>query len=264
MKGIYIPEYKCAFITANKSGSRGLLNTLVMFFEHINITYQYIDSSDYTVLSDTKYYIMVRNPIERFFTTYSWLMRDESKMTKIEIDRIQTILKKYNIQTIEDYAINYKKLYNELQFDTHFFEQYYSFIPAPNYKNNGIGIGRLQLKKLFDSTFNNYEFVHIETLIAICEKYKSNYNLSDDTRLYVYNKFIIDLFPEFINLPITEKKLSNIFYSYIIDILDLRHHHKLQTYEYRNEYIDRITNNYNQLFKNELILYGYEEPPKIL
>jgi hypothetical protein len=260
MKGIYIPKYKCAFITGNKSGSRALLNTFVMFFDYIDIEYTQIETSDYIALPDTKYYIMVRNPLERFFTTYNWLMRDTSKKTELEFNKIENVLKKYNIQTIEDYANSYKKLYNELEFDTHLFEQYYSFIPPPHFKNNGIDISYIELKKAFDKKFNNYQFIHIENLLDISETYRNNFSLSDDGYLTNSIGFMIDVFSEFDKLTIEQKKLSNIFYSYIIQILDTRHHSKLKTSEYRENYIGKITNNYMHLFRNELILYGYNAP----
>jgi hypothetical protein len=264
MKGIYIPDYKCAFITANKSGSRGVINTLIMFFEYNNINYEKLVGSNYTTNNDVKYYILVRNPIERFFTTYTWLMRDTSKMCDIEFNLIQNVLKKYNIETIEDYACNYKKLYDELEFDTHFFEQYFSFIPPPNYENNGINISSSELKKIFDLTFNNYEFVHIEKLIDIVENYKNNYTLSDDNYLIDSGQFLIDEFLEFNRLSTFQKKLSNIFYSYIIDVLDLKHHNKIETTKHRKKYINVITKKFIHLFKTELMLYGYIDTEKIL
>lgn len=264
MKGIYIPDYNCAFITANKSGSRGIINTLTMFFDYTNINYEKLVGSNYDTKSDVKYYILVRNPIERFFTTYSWLMRDGSKISDTQFDIIENVLEKYNIKTIEDYASNYKNLYDALEFDTHFFEQYFSFIPPPNYKNNGIDISYIELKNTFDSFFNNYEFVHIEKLISITEDYKNSYTLHDDDYSNESTNFMIDLFSEFNELSISQKKLSNIFYTYIIQILDLRHHHKIKTNEYKQKYINVITNKYMHLFKTELMLYGYIDTEKIL
>jgi hypothetical protein len=264
MKGIYIPDYKCAFITANKSGSRCVINTLIMFFEYNNISYEKLIGSNYNVNFNTKYYILVRNPINRFFTTYSWLMRDISKVSDDEFNIIQNVLKKYNIQTIEDYAINYKKLYDDLEFDTHFFEQYFSFIPPPNYKNNGINISRLELKKMFDFNFKNYEFIQIEKLNDIVEHYKNNYILSDDDYISAPTQFMIDTFSEFNNLTNHQKKLSNIFYNYIMQILDSKHHNKIETQKYKTKYKDIIINKYMHLFKTEMVLYGYKNTPTII
>lgn len=265
MKGFYIPDYKCAIITANKSGSRGILNTLIMFFDYVGIKYEYLVGSGYTAIPNVKYYLLVRNPIERFFTTYSWLIRDNLQISREDDDIIvKDVLKKYNITTIEDYANNYKKLYQDLQFDTHFFEQFYSFIPPSNHKNNGIDITYDELYQKFNSVFDDYEFIHVETISTICNDYQNNFNLVDNGTTNESNEFMIDVFSEFCNLPIEQKKLSNIFYNYIIQILDSRHHNKIKTKEIRQNYIDTLLRNHIQMFKSELMLYGYVDTPKLL
>lgn len=265
MKGIYISDYKCAIITANKSGSRGILNSLIMFFDYVGIKYEYLVGSGYTAIPNVKYYLLVRNPIERFFTTYSWLMRDNLQISREDDDDIiKDVLKKYNITTIEDYANNYKKLHQDLQFDTHFFEQFYSFIPPPNHKNNGIDITYNELHQKFNSVFDDYEFIHVETISTICNDYQNNFNLVDNATINESNEFMIDVFSEFCNLPIEQKKLSNIFYNYIIQILDSRHHNKIKTKEIRQTYIDTLLKNHIQMFKSELMLYGYVDTPKLL
>lgn len=258
MKGIYIPEYNCAFITANKSGSRVILNTLSMFCHHSRIKYNMLDSSNYTTIPNVKYYILVRNPIDRFFTTYSWLIRDVSLLGEVGIAQIKNVITKYNIKSIEDYAQNYRKMYDDLEYDSHFIEQYYSFIPPPYHQKSVEDVSELDIANLFDSMYKNYEFIQIEKLSHISGDYKNNFTLYDEPTSQESNfSFIIDLFLEFKSIPIKEKELFNIFYDYITQILDSSHHNKSTTIPIKNEYINTITQNYMHLFKTELKLYGY-------
>jgi hypothetical protein len=258
MKGIYIPDYNCAFVTANKSGSRVILNTIMMFCHHSRIKYNELIDSNYTAIPNVKYYILVRNPIDRFFTTYSWLMRDVSLLGESGISQIKNVIEKYNIKSIDDYARNYRKMYDDLEYDSHFVEQYYSFIPSLYHQKSAEKSSKLDIIKLFDSIYKNYEFIQIETLSQISENYKNNFTLYDETTSQKSDfSFIIDLFSEFKSISIKEKELFNIFYNYITQILDSKHHNKHITNSIKNEYFNTITEKYGHLFKTELKLYGY-------
>ena len=121
-----------------------------------------------------------------------------------------------------------------------------------------------ELKSNFSSVFDDYEFIHVETISTICNDYQNNFNLVDTATINDSNEYMIDVFSEFSNLPIEQKKLSNIFYNYIIQILDTRHHNKIKTKEIRQNYIDTLLKNHIQMFKSELMLYGYIDTPKLI
>jgi hypothetical protein len=89
----------------HRSGSRLMLTTLKYFFDIIKMEYEYIGYYDLleftTKYKRRKFFILTRDPIERFVSGYTWLKknldkRDGSKVHKRNDSSIERMNKYYN------------------------------------------------------------------------------------------------------------------------------------------------------------------------
>ena len=83
MKGFYCKDLNKAFVTTNKSGSLLILNS---FFEFCKIKkLKCVMLADcYDSIKDTaEFNIFVRNPIDRFITTFYWFLKNHIEANDI-------------------------------------------------------------------------------------------------------------------------------------------------------------------------------------
>ena len=242
MKKFYIPEYKTGFIAINKSGSLQIINTFKLFLDLKGIKYTMSEP----IPSDANVFILVRNPIDRFITSYNWFMVNEN---------YNSIRTKYNITDIYMFLKHYKNILIDINYDTHIAPQSFSLIDALDTNNKYI------LKQIKDR-YKNYQFIHIEDVGNIHTTFLSSYNLIDNFNELINNtewECILDLF-SLIDISYKDKLLFEMLYSFVKNHLEVNEHHK-NSAKYHTD-IDSLKidiMNYNY-FNNELILYNYITP----
>jgi hypothetical protein len=241
MKKFYIPEYKTGFVTINKSGSLQIINTFKLFLDLKGIKY----ITDEPIGPDANVFILVRNPIDRFITSYNWFMVNEN---------YNSVRTKYNITDIHMFLTHYKNIVTDINYDTHIAPQYFSLIDSLESDNKYI------LKQIKDR-YKKYQFIHIEDVGDIHNTFLSSYNLINNFTESVNAtewKCILDLF----NLPdisYKDKILFEMLYSFVKTHLDVNEHHKNSAKKHTD--IASLKNDimsYSYLNK-ELELYNYSK-----
>lgn len=252
MRGIYLPTFNVGFIFTHKSGSRLLSTTLKYFLDMVNIPYEFIPFSQFFIFAEknkkTKFYILTRNPMDRFVSGYSWLKKNPN-------NQFDKYLKTFKLKTIEGYVENYGKMCSQLP-DSHFLPQTYGILSINYEEENFTYFENLNYRKEFDKKFYHYQIIHIEDihekhLEDIDKSLHSFVKESGDT-IFQYHASVIDLFDEFVNISYDDKVKFNLSYEYANSMLEKNHH----IHESFN-LTDDVKNKINTILLKETMFLGY-------
>ena len=235
-----------------KSGHRLLYSTFKELFNKFNISYE-VNSS---ILPYGKTIIFVRNPIDRFFSSYYWL---DSLNEKSEISEI---LKKYKCFNLKDYISVYKELTAELN-DFHYLSQSQEII----YDNVSlINDEKINHQQLYDNHFKlGYEIYRIEDVnLDIFENCKwatinEDYGFLTNNLKTIFNQnsYKSHQFLNFVNEYNEINLYFNLYYVYFKGIYDYSKHHQDKSYK------KNISNSDYQkvydMFKDEMKFFDYNE-----
>jgi hypothetical protein len=265
MYGIFLPKQNLGFIFTHKSGSRLLLNTLKTFCEIMKYGYffmNYENAEDHLIMNKkAKFYVFTRNPIDRFLSGYNWV-------NKILIGNKSEEFNEYyndkNLKSLESYIKNYSDLCDKFP-DPHYNPQTFGILNKDF--NNDFFNGDFNFRKEFDKKFYSYKIINIEDIDNRINKdiELSSLILDEKTEIYRYQYQTIDIFEDFYELGPLERCHFNFTYSYIKNMLNIRHHLNVKQ-NITNENFDRI----NKLFINEVLFFGYNiknlqiAPPDII
>ena len=250
-----IKEKDLSIIIPLKNGHTLLYVTFVHLFKHLNIE---VETKPIEILNNV--HIFVRNPIDRFFSSYYWL----DYMTKVGSEdyknNLITLLKKTNISDIDSYINQYRNFLIECD-DFHYIPQSSQIlynIKNKTYKNELIDI-QTDLKLLYDEIFGlNYKIFKIENINKIIERNTSTlikknigFDRNFETPAFNLNKFdFLEDYPNEVSF------LFSTFYEYFKSIYVKTNHHKNIDYTNKiNLYQYKLV---CSLAENERTFFGYD------
>jgi hypothetical protein len=253
VRGIYLPKRNVGFIMTHRSGSRLMLTTLKYFFDIIEMEYEYIGYYDLleftTKYKRRKFFILTRDPIERFVSGYTWLKKNLDK-------RYLDYFKKFNVNTISDYVTNYVEICDKLP-DAHFLPQTHGILSLDPEEVDFEGFKELNFRKSFDELFYHYKIIHLEDFEKASKKDKLQSTLehveNSDGLINLYSNEMLHIFDEFYDLTNHEKLAFNFSYDYSKRLLDENHH-----INKREELSPSDLLTLNDIFKKEYLFYGYD------
>lgn len=253
VRGIYLPKRNVGFIMTHRSGSRLMLTTLKYFFDIIKMEYEYIGYYDLleftTKYKRRKFFILTRDPIERFVSGYTWLKKNLDK-------RYLEYFKTFNVNTISDYVTNYVEICDKLP-DPHFLPQTHGILSLNTDEIDFEGFQELNFRKSFDEIFYHYKIVHVEDIDVASKKDElgstSKHVENSDGLINLYSNEMLHIFDEFYDLTDEEKIAFNFSYNYSKRLLDGFHH-----INKREELTETDFLLLNDIFKKEYLFYGYD------
>lgn len=237
---------------SHRSGSRLMLSTLKYFFDFADINYKYIDyeeTIEYTNrFKKTKFYIITRQPIERFLSGFSWLVKN------INNEEYSFYIEKYKLETISDFVKNYELIMKEAP-NAHFLPQTYGLLSLEN--NFGINeFKNLNFRRRFDETYYDYKIIHLEDIDQLISQ---DLKTSEKTALENTNGLIIGfksvalrIFDHFFD---SNENLRNKFLSaYLMskNYLNKNHNTNMEILMQTSDYQYLM-----DLFYDEIVFYGY-------
>lgn len=259
MRGFYLPKREIGFIVTHRSGSRLMLTTLKYFFDLANIEYEHIGYYNLQKYANkfkrNKFYILTRNPTDRFLSGYSWLKKNPD-------NRYEEYFENFKIANISDYVKNYKEICLKLP-DAHFLPQTFGILSLKN-DFSFTDFENLNHRIEFDEQFYHYKIIHIEDIdkkIKLDSRESDVFINNTDNLIIAYKATSILLFDDFYDLTEKERILFNHVYVYAKSFLEKNHHIN-----------DQITLELTDLLKvmeihyNENIFFGYDftSPEKVL
>jgi len=245
MKTFYIPKFNIGFKVPNKSGSLQIINTFKLFLDLKSIPY----TTESYIPNEAKLFILVRNPIDRFITTYNWFMVK---------DLYSDLKKELNITCVDDFIKKYDEILNKINHDTHIAPQIFSL-------SNRITIlktSKKDLEKEIAFMYENidYEFIHMEKIAEIHDEFMKTYEpvhqTNSVTNISVDGKCILNLFSSDI-FSGNDKFMFEVLYEFSKSLLNTHKHHKHSSQNINNiiEFVTKILK--IEILQDELELYGY-------
>lgn len=252
MRGLFLPKENIGFIMSHRSGSRLILSSLKYFFDFSNIKYEYIDYhrvNDYTnKYNKSKFYIITRQPLERFLSGFSWLMKN------INNDEYSFYFEKYKLETISDFVINYETIMKEDP-NAHFLPQTYGILSLVNTFDLN-EFKTFNFRRRFDEMFYDYKIIHLEDIdqLVLEDLKMSVKNTVKDTNGLIaeFKSVALRIFDHFYD---SDETLRNKFlFSYLMCKNHLEKNHNV------NHKILIQSSDYQYLtdfFYDEVVFYGY-------
>ena len=257
MNILNIKEKNLSIIIPFKNGHTLLRTTFIHLFKHLNIDVE-LEHDQMKLLK--KSYIFVRNPIDRFFSSYSWMENMLKNGDDLNKEYIIDCMKSANVNNISDYINNYENFIDKCD-DTHFIPQSSHILDDDDKMlKNEIINNQFDLKLFYQNRFGvNYKIFKIEEIDKIIKKNTLNlisknigFENKTDSVGFDNNKF------EFlIDFPNDVSFLFTTFYLYFKNLFEMSLHHKHINYMEEitlQEYykVCNITN-------NECDFFGYDE-----
>jgi hypothetical protein len=252
MPVIKIKDYETSIHIPLKSGHRLLFSTFKELFNNFNIEYQ-VSSS---LIPYGKTIIFVRNPIDRFFSSYYWLhsLREENQI-------IGDVLKKYNCTSLKNFISVYKELSFDLK-DFHYLSQSQDIL----YNNVAlINEEKINYKQLYDNHYKlGYEIYRIEDVnLNVFESCKwatinQNYGfLNSDVKTIFKPQFYQEhQFLKFVKNIDEIHFFFNLYYVYFKGVYDYSKHH--QDKKYKQNISESDYELVYDMFKDEIKFFGYK------
>ena len=251
-----IKEKDLTIIIPLKNGHTLLYVSFIHLFKHLNIEVEVIVKPT-EILNNV--HIFVRNPINRFFSSYYWLGYMAEIGEDVYKNNLITLLKKTNVSDIDSYINQYRNFLIECD-DFHYIPQSCQILYSEDkiYKNELIDI-QTDIKLLYDKNFGlNYKIFKIEDINKNIEENRTSlikknigFNGSYEPIAFNTNKFsFLEDYPNEISF------LFSTFYEYFKNIYIKTNHHK------NIDYTDKI--NLHQfktvcsLTENERTFFGYD------
>jgi len=252
MKGFYIEELNKAVVTTNKSGSLLVLNSFFEFCNNKKLKCITLDKCYNDIKNTAEFNIFVRNPIDRFITTFYWFLKKHKESNIIFGDKPISDL--FTVNNFIYFFKNYFDIIHQTNYDFHITSQKFHLLET---SNDNIFINQQITDFLIKEKYPNYNIIQIEEF----EKELSNIILNDhQTFLWDIKDIDIDYSFE-INTNISiikDLKINDIklLYSCFLlseKYLNIRHHNKPSLKLTKN-----IETSLYLLFEDEIKLYGYE------
>jgi hypothetical protein len=243
MEFLNVKEKNLSIIVPFKSGHTLLRTTFIHLFKHLNIDVE-LEFNPNNFLENV--YIFVRNPIDRFFSSYFWLyymLNDDKESINIS-----------------NYIRNYENFLEKTE-DSHFITQ--STYILYNYEKllkNEIINNEIQIKSLYENKFGtNYKIFKIEDIDKIIDESKQNLiskNVGFENKFEAL-AFNMDKFNFLETLPNESSFLFTTFYLFFKNLYQTSTHHK------NISYVDKVTlqeyQKVSKITKNEYDFFGYDE-----
>lgn len=258
MKGFYCKDLNKAFVTTNKSGSLLILNS---FFEFCKIKkLKCVMLADcYDSIKDTaEFNIFVRNPIDRFITTFYWFLKNHNEA--IDIFGNKPIEELFTINNFVYFVENYKSIIEKTNYNFHITSQKFHILET---NNVNISLNQEISDSLIKEKYPNYNILKIEEFeselnrIVLDAHDSFLWDIKDMDSEYSYEvKTHIPIIKE---LDINDIKLLYSCFLVSEKYLNKRHH---------NKKLLKLNRNTQELVYNflidELQLYGYDTLKTIL
>jgi hypothetical protein len=255
-----VKEKDLSIIIPYKNGHTLLYNTFVHLFNHLNIEFEM--KGDVTkILSNS--YIFVRNPIDRFFSSYFFMEYVSRFGTEGHSDDVKRLVESTNIRDINTYIRNYN-MFLSMCDDTHFIPQSSQILYNNQqiFLKNEIINDEIDMNLLYENKFGkNYKIFKIEDIDEVIKENTLNLiskNIGSDDRFnsIAFNTFKCEF--EFLNdFSIDSNFLFTTFYFYFKNLHQTSKHHK------NVNYIEKITlDEYRkvcEITKNEYLFFQYDE-----
>ena len=268
-----IKEKDLSIIIPYKNGHTLLYNTFVHLFNHLNIEFE-MESDVTKILGNS--YIFVRNPVDRFFSSYFFMEYVSRFGTEGHSDDVRRLVESTNIRDINTYIRNYN-MFLSMCDDTHFIPQSSQIL----YNNQKIFLkheiinGEIDMNLLYENKFGkNYKIFKIEDIDGVIKENTLNLISKNIGSAGRFNSMALNTFKyefEFLNyFPIDTNFLFTTFYFYFKNLHQKSGHHKNVNYfekitlqEYREvcnitkkeysffQYDEKVIN--QKLFKKNLI-----------
>lgn len=257
MEFLNIKEKDLSIIIPLKNGHTLLYTTFIHLFKHLNIEVKF-ENEPNKVLSNS--YIFVRNPIDRFFSSYFWL----EYMSKIGDegyrDGIINCMELTRVSNIDSYIRNYSNFINKCN-DFHYIPQSSQILyNDKKILKEEIIDTQFDLKSLYEYKFGlNYNIFKIEEINKNIKKNTSslidkNIGFDDKSNSIGFN---MDKFSFLEDFSSEVSFLFTTFYSYFKNIYESTTHHK------NIDYVNKITlYEYDmvcKITKNEYDFFEYDK-----
>ena len=250
---INLTKENTSLVIPFKSGHSVLYATFLNLFKVMNIDYEVINDPSNKMKN---VFIFTRNPIDRFFSGYFWLISSDKEYDSLN--------EKYNISNLQSYISNYLRFINN-ENDLHYLPQS-SQILAKNVKAPFEVNLFMNYRKKYDECFQgNYKIFRIEDITSVVN---SNYDNMVSKKVGVYPKVKLIEDVEFKKFPFLEMFSVDInllfmsFYEMFMKYNELTFHHK------KTNYYNKVSlQEYNQVFnyfQHELNWFGYEKDDEIV
>ena len=257
MEILNIKEKDLSIIIPLKNGHTLLYTTFIHLFKHLNIEIE-LETNSNKILNNV--YIFVRNPMDRFFSSYFWLDYMSKSGEFNYKNGIIDIIKNTAVYDIDSYINRYEIFLKECN-DFHYIPQSSQILRSNNkiYKEEIID-SQTNLKLLYDTKFGlNYKIFKIEDIDTTIEKNTLsliNKNIGFDNKLEGI-AFNINKFDFLEDHPNEVSFLFSTFYLYFKNIYKTTNHHKNIDYTNRVKFSE-----YNivcSLTENERVFFGYNK-----
>lgn len=250
-----IKEKDLTIIIPLKNGHTLLYVTFIHLFKHLNIE---VETKPSGVLNNI--HIFVRNPIDRFFSSYYWLDYMIKDGSEVEKNKLKDLLKKTKISDIDTYITEYKNFLTECN-NFHYIPQsceiFYD-LRNKNYKSEIID-PQTNLKLLYDKNFgSNYKIFKIEDITknideGISTLIKKNIGFNGDYNTPAFNLNKFDFLEDY---PNEVSFLFSTFYQYFKNIYKVTNHHKNIDYTKKVKFTEYDT--VCSLTKSECVFFNYD------
>jgi len=257
MEILNIKEKDLSIIIPYKNGHTILYMTFIHLFKHLNIDIS-LENKPNNFLNNV--HIFVRNPVDRFFSSYYWLIN----MTKNGEDKykqdILNLIKNTNTHNIDNYINRYDVFLKECD-DFHYIPQSSQILYSKNkiYKNEIIDI-KTDLKLLYDKKFGvGYKILKIEDIDKVIEDNMSslinkNFGFYNKLNTKAFNESKFDFLKDY---PGDVSFLFSTFYLYFKNIYKITKHHI--NIDYTKEVKSTEYKTVCSLTENESIFFNYPE-----
>jgi hypothetical protein len=272
---INIPEYKLSIIVPHKSGNTIIYSTIVEILELNSIEFNNTSNNDEL---EENCFLFVRNPIDRFFSSYNWYAKlkrlfDVDRLDSLTADQLSLmgeslkIFGDLEIDSLQKFIEKYRIFINNST-DTHFLPQSSFFLKRNGDKGMRANLN-LNIRKEYDARFENrnYKFFRVEDISDTIKLNKSLLMSRGITNFGIYKKdnvSKVDLktFPFLKDFPKNTDHLFMVFHAYFNDFLSEYHHSKNPNYYYNEITVNDYIKVYN-MFKKECIFFGYDDEPNL-
>lgn len=249
MKGCYIEQLNTCFIVFNKSGSLLSLNTLYKFCRFKNFNFDSLESSNLSELKNenTKFIFFIRNPYERFLTSFWRWFLEKNFYANIPNDEYLVSVQELINNELEYFIDNYYAIIKDKN-DYHIAPQKYQLLNASC--KNEISISTKNIESLYGK---NYTFLKIEEFHK-CLKYISE---SRSPYEYINNpKYtIIPNIEYFVDWELNDLFLLSDLYFGTRNQLEKQHHHINKNVIVNDIQFQKI----NEIIDDEMVFYGYKK-----
>jgi hypothetical protein len=250
---INLTKQNTSLVIPFKSGHSVLYATFLNLFKVMNIDYEIVNDPSNKM---ENVFIFTRNPIERFFSGYFWLISSDKEY--------ESLNEKYNIPNLQSYISNYLRFINN-EVNLHYLPQSAQILTKDLGSPLDVNLFMNHRKKYDDCFRGNYKIFRIEDITSVVN---SNYDNMIAKKVGIYPKVKLIEDVEFKKFPFLEMFSVDVnllfmsFYEMFMKYNELSYHHKNTNY-----YSQVSLQEYNQVFnyfQYELNWFGYEKDDDVV